>query len=133
MSADPGLRPRSGKILVVDDERLLRAMMCDGLEAMGHTAAAAASGAEALRLAKADRPDCILLDIMMPDLDGYETCAAFKADPELATIPILLISATTDVQVVDKAERAGAAAVLPKPIPMAELQHAVALALSSGV
>jgi CheY-like chemotaxis protein len=108
-------------------------MMCDGLEAMGHTATAAASGAEALRLAKVNRPDCVLLDIMMPDLDGYETCTAFKADPELATIPILLISATTDVQVVDKAERAGAAAVLPKPIPMPELQHAVTLALSSPV
>ena len=68
-----------------------------------------------MRLAKADRPDCILLDIMMPDLDGYETCASFKADPQLAAIPILLISATTDVQVVDKAERAGATAVLPSP------------------
>jgi CheY-like chemotaxis protein len=133
MSSDYGVQPRSGKILVVDDERLLRTMICDGLEAMGHTATAATSGAEALRLSKADRPDCILLDIMMPDLDGYETCAAFKADAALAAIPILLISATTDVQVVDKAERAGSTGVLPKPIPMAELQHAVVLALSSAV
>jgi len=120
----------SGKILVVDDEALLRTMMCDGLQAAGHTVVAASSGEEALLAAKAERPACILLDIMMPDLDGYDTCAALKADPETASIPVILISATTDVRVVDRAENVGATAVLPKPIPMEQLQHAVALAVN---
>jgi CheY-like chemotaxis protein len=67
---------------------------------------------------------------MMPGLDGYDTCAALKADSETASIPVILISATTDVRVIDRAENVGAAAVLPKPVPMAQLEHAVALALN---
>ena len=119
----------STKILVIDDEALLRAMMCDALEAAGHKVVVAASGDEGLKLAKLERPDCILLDIMMPGMDGYETCLALKADPELVPIPVLMTSATSDLRVIDQAERVGALSVLPKPIPAEQLQHAVALAL----
>jgi CheY-like chemotaxis protein len=119
------------KILVVDDEPLLRAMLQDVLEAAGHAVTVADGGKAALALAKAEPPDCILLDVMMPDLDGYETCTALKADPALAGIPVLIISATTDLRVVDHAERVGAAGVLPKPVPLEQLQHAIALALSA--
>ena len=120
------------RVLVVDDEALLRAIMQDGLEAAGHQVMVADSGRIALEIAKLDRPDCILLDIMMPGMDGYETCAAIKADPDLAPIPIILVSATTDLRVVDRAEQVGAAGVLPKPFPFEQLQHAVFLALDGG-
>jgi two-component system sensor histidine kinase/response regulator len=122
-------KKQAAKVLVVDDERLLRTMMSDGLEAAGHKVLTAASGEEAIPLAKREKPDCILLDIMMPGLDGYATCAALKADPDTAHIPVLLVSATTDLRVIDQAEKAGASNVLPKPVPLEELQHAVALAL----
>ena len=122
----------STKILIIDDEALLRTMMSDALEAAGHKVVMAASGDEGLKLAKLERPDCILLDIMMPGMDGYETCLAFKADPELAHIPVLLTSATSDLRVIDQAERVGALSVLPKPVPMEQLQLTVALALSSA-
>jgi CheY-like chemotaxis protein len=118
------------KILIVDDEALLRTMMSDGLKAAGHQVVVATTGEEGLRLAKAEKPDCILLDVMMPGMDGYETCAAIKADPDLARIPVLLTSATTDLRVVDRAEQVGASNVLPKPVPIEELQHAVALAIA---
>ena len=117
------------KILVVDDEPLLRAMLGDALEEAGYIVVTADSGRAAIARAKADRPDCILLDVMMPDLDGYETCAALKANPDLAAIPIILISATTDLRVVDRAEQVGAIEVLPKPVPLPQLHQAVALAL----
>jgi CheY-like chemotaxis protein len=120
------------KILVVDDEPLLRAMLEDVLKAAGHVVSVAASGQAALAQAKAEPPDCILLDVMMPDMDGYQTCAALKADPTLAPIPVLIISATTDLRVVDHAEKVGAAGVLPKPVPMEQLQHAIALALAGS-
>ena len=123
---------RTTKILVIDDEALLRAMMSDALEAAGHTVVVAESGDEGLKLAKLERPDCILLDIMMPGMDGYETCLALKEDPELAHIPVLLTSATSDLRVIDQAERVGALSVLPKPVPMEQLQLTVALALSSA-
>jgi CheY-like chemotaxis protein len=118
------------KILVVDDEFLLRSMLKDALEEAGHVVALAESGRVALDRAKADPPDCILLDIMMPDLDGYETCTALKADPGLVAIPVLLISATTDLRVIDRAEQVGAAGILPKPVPIEQLQQALVLALN---
>jgi len=118
------------KILVVDDEALLRAMLRDALEEAGYAVVLAESGRAGIASAKVDRPDCILLDVMMPGLDGYETCAAIKADPDLADIPVLLISATTDLRVVDRAEQVGAAEVLPKPVPMEQLQQALAFALN---
>jgi len=118
------------KVLVVDDEPLLRMMLADGLREAGHTVVTAESGAAAIELARSERPDCVLLDIIMPGLDGYETCDALKADPALAHIPVFLVSATTDLRVVDQAEAVGAAGVLPKPVPPEELQHAVALVLA---
>ena len=118
------------KILVVDDEALLRAMLQDALEEAGYAVVLAENGRAGIASAKADRPDCILLDVMMPGLDGYETCAAIKADPDLAAIPVLLISATTDLRVIDRAEQVGAAEVLPKPLPMEQLQQALAFALN---
>ena len=119
------------KILVVDDETLLRTMLSDALELAGHTVVVAVNGQDALACAKDDPPDCILLDVMMPGLDGYETCERLKADPALAAIPVLLVSATTDLRVVDRAEQVGAVGVLPKPVPDEQLQHAVAMALAT--
>lgn len=115
--------PHLPAILVVDDEALVRRMMCDGLAAAGHTVLAASSGEEALQVVQAERPACILMDIMMPDLDGYDTCAALKADPKTASIPVLLVSATTDGRVAEHAKKVGAVAVLRKPLRIAELQH----------
>jgi CheY-like chemotaxis protein len=119
------------KILVVDDEPLLRAMLRDALDAAGYTVLEAEDGRSALVTAKAEHPDCILLDVIMPDLDGYQTCELLKADPDLAAIPVLLISATTDLRVVDNAERVGAAGILPKPFAAERVQHAVAMAIAS--
>jgi CheY-like chemotaxis protein len=118
------------KVLVVDDEPLLRTMLADGLEEAGHAVVTADSGAAAIEAARQEPPDCILLDIIMPGLDGFQTCDALKTDPALAHIPVFLVSATTDLRVVDQAEAVGAAGVLPKPVPLEELQHAVALALA---
>jgi CheY-like chemotaxis protein len=122
---------RVAKIMVVDDEPLLRMMLADGLKEAGHTVVTAESGSAAIALARRERPDCILLDIIMPGLDGYETCGTLKADPALARIPVFLVSATTDLRVVDRADAVGAAGVLPKPVEMEELRHTVALALST--
>lgn len=132
MTATINGQPKSPKILVVDDETLVRSMMCDGLAAAGHTVLAASSGEEALQVVHTARPACVLLDIMMPDLDGYDTCAALKADPQTASIPVLLVSATTDARVTDEAKKVGAAAVLRKPVRMDELQRAISQVLGAS-
>jgi CheY-like chemotaxis protein len=118
------------KVLVVDDEYLLRTILKDSLEEAGHTVLLAENGQTALARAKAESPDCILLDIMMPGIDGYQTCKALKADPQLAPIPVILISATTDLRVIDRADEVGATAVLPKPVPFEQLEQALILAIN---
>ena len=131
MTATKNAQSLPSKILVVDDEALVRSMMCDGLAAAGHAVLAAASGEEALQVVHAERPGCILMDIMMPDLDGYDTCAALKADSRTASIPVLLVSATTDARVAEQAKRVGAAGVLRKPVRVDELRRAIAHALGA--
>lgn len=117
------------KVLVVDDEPLQRRMLKDALEKAGHVVIVAETGRATIDRAMTESPDCILLDVMMPGWDGYETCAQLKANPVLIGIPVLFISATTDLRVVDRAERLGAVGVLPKPVPTPELLQAVALAI----
>ena len=118
------------KILVVDDEVLLRTILKDALEEAGYTVALAENGRAAIDRARTERPDCILMDIIMPDLDGYTACATMKADAALAAIPVFLISGTKDLRVVDRAEQVGAAGILPKPVAVEELLQTVALALN---
>ena len=133
MTVRENARATASRILVVDDEALVRNMLCDALTAAGYAVSGVASGEEAMRVVQTERPACILLDIMMPDLDGYDICAALKADPQTAAIPVLLVSATTDPRVLDQAKRVGAATVLRKPIRMDELRRVVAHALGPAV
>ena len=118
------------KILVVDDDLLLRVMLKDALEGAGHAVVLAENGRVAVDRAKADRPDLILMDIMMPDLDGYDTCKLMKADPALMGLPVILISATAEPKdVVGRAKQVGAVAVLSKPVPVDKLQQVLAQTL----
>jgi CheY-like chemotaxis protein len=113
------------RILVVDDELLLRVMLKDALEEAGHAVELAENGRVAIDRARTDRPDLIVMDIMMPGLDGFDTCKAMKADPALSGVPVVLISATVDPKgVVDRARQVGAVTALPKPVPI-DLLHEV--------
>jgi putative two-component system response regulator len=132
MTTHGGEKGQRAKVLVVDDETLVRTMMCDALQAIGYAPVAASSGEEALRTVRMERPACVLLDIMMPDLDGYDTCAALKADADTASMPVLLVSATTDARVMEQAEKVGATTVLRKPVRMDELQRAIVRALGAS-
>ena len=91
-------------ILVVDDDATTRDLVSRHLERAGFAVVAAKGGQEGLKLARALRPAAVTLDIMMPDLDGWTVLAAIKGDPELAAIPVVLMS------MVDQKNRGGAAA-----------------------
>jgi two-component system alkaline phosphatase synthesis response regulator PhoP len=82
-----------GKILVVDDEVYIVHILDFSLGMEGYEVVTALDGEQALAKVKAERPDLIVLDIMMPKLDGYETCKILKADPETRHIPVILLSA----------------------------------------
>jgi two-component system alkaline phosphatase synthesis response regulator PhoP len=82
-----------GKILVVDDEIYIVHILDFSLGMEGYEVVTALDGEQGLEKARSQRPDLIVLDIMMPKLDGYETCKMLKADPETRSIPIILLSA----------------------------------------
>ncbi len=82
------------KILVTDDDRNIRQGLVDLLESEGYAVTAAGDGAEALRLVKRDQPDLVLLDIMMPGMDGYTVCREIRRDDE--TLPVIFISARSE-------------------------------------
>ena len=81
------------KILVIDDDPDLVESVTMMLESKGYEVDQAYGGVEGLEKAKAENPDAIILDIMMPDKDGFEVCKALKNDPQYQTIPILLLTA----------------------------------------
>ncbi len=82
-----------GRILVVDDEIYIVHILDFSLGMEGYEVVTALDGEEALRKLKETKPDLIVLDIMMPKMDGYETCKAIKGDPESKDIPVILLSA----------------------------------------
>ena len=81
------------KILIVDDDPDLVEAVSMILESKNYDVAAAYGGVEGLEKAKTEKPDLIVLDVMMPDKDGYAVCKAMKADPNLSKIPVLLLTA----------------------------------------
>ena len=82
-----------GKILVVDDEIYIVHILDFSLGMEGYEVVTALDGEQAIEKAKTEKPDLIVLDIMMPKLDGYETCKALKADSDTQSIPVILLSA----------------------------------------
>jgi DNA-binding response OmpR family regulator len=105
-------------ILLVDDEDTLRQVVAQFLVQEGYRVVPAASGAEALRLFYAERPDAVLLDVMMPGMDGWEVCARLR---ELSDVPILLITARTAQEDKLRGFRLGVDDYLSKPFSLAEL------------
>ena len=83
----------SGKILVVDDEIYIVHILDFSLGMEGYDVITALDGEQAIEKARAEKPDLIVLDIMMPKLDGYETCKMLKADDVTKDIPVILLSA----------------------------------------
>ncbi len=105
----------TGLLLVVDDDAGNRDVLSRRLVRQGHEVRTASSGPEALRMIGEEAFDLVLLDIMMPDMDGYEVLAAIKGDKRLQNIPIVMISALNEVQSVVRCLEAGAEDYLAKP------------------
>ena len=82
----------SGTILIADDNRVNRLLLSRGLEQEGHTIAFAEHGREALGLLRSRPFDLILLDVVMPELDGYQVLAELKLEPHLSNIPVIMTS-----------------------------------------
>ncbi len=104
-----------GHVLVVDDNRVNRLTLARGLESQGHTVALAENGERALAMVRAEPFDVVLLDIVMPGMDGFEVLGRMKADPALRDIPVIVISAVDEVESAVRCIELGAEDFLPKP------------------
>jgi CheY-like chemotaxis protein len=102
-------------ILVVDDDPINRMLLSRELERQGHRVATTEDGRRALALLRAERFDVVLLDVLMPELDGYETLAQIERDEKLRHLPVIMVSALEDMESVVRCIEMGAADYLPKP------------------
>lgn len=105
----------AGSILVVDDDRVNRTLLARTLTASGHQVRTAENGREALELLRAEPADVVLLDIVMPELDGIAALEQIKRDRELRDVPVIMISALDDFESVVRCIELGAEDYLPKP------------------
>ena len=105
----------SVRILLVEDEPDIMLIARAALKRAGLDVVTATDGAAALTAVTNDRPDLILLDWMMPELDGFETCARLKANPETHDIPVVFLTAKTDASARAKCMELGALGCIPKP------------------
>jgi diguanylate cyclase (GGDEF)-like protein len=113
---------KPARILVVDDEERNRRLLAAMLEAEGHVALEAADGTQALELARQSPPDLVLLDIMMPGMDGYEVVRALKANAVTKAIPVVMVTALDDRGSRLRGLEAGAEEFVGKPVDRNELR-----------
>lgn len=120
------------RILVIDDDASLLQMMSIMLKRAGHEAILANSGQEGIQIARSDRPDVAIVDVMMPDLSGYEVCRILREDPQTVDIPLLILTALAQPEQRARAEDAGADQFVTKPVTRDDLVNAVTHLLETG-
>ncbi len=109
------------KVLCMDDDPVIRHLLTLTLAKSGFVPLTAPDGTRGLALAATERPRLILVDLMMPGLDGYEVCRRLKADPQTAHIPVIILTGQADPKLNVKAFRAGADLALMKPFQPGQL------------
>lgn len=123
-------RTAEDTLLVVDDDPINVQIYVNILAKSGYATLCATDGEECLRQARTHRPDLILLDINMPNMDGLAACRVLKADEKTAPIPIIFVTAHTDDEALREAFDAGAADYVHKPIRQVELKVRIEAALA---
>lgn len=108
------------RILIVDDDREQRELLAEVLAAQGYRTEGLASGPEALGRARGDPPDLIVLDVAMPDMDGFEVCRHLKADARTAAVPIIFVTGLSALQDKEQGLLAGAEDYVTKPVDLAD-------------
>lgn len=109
------------RVLVVDDDPVILRLLELNLELEGHTVGTAVDGQDALDQVTAFEPDLILLDVMMPKVDGFEVCKRLREDPETAEVPIVFLSAKAQSSDVERGTAVGGSAYVTKPFDPVEL------------
>ncbi len=120
----------SKKVLLIDDDEMLRKMTGILLSKQGFEVIAVENGAKGLQQLKVMLPDIILMDVMMPDMDGFTACREIRANPATAHIPIIMLTALDNAENKVKGFEGGADDYLSKPFEIAELTAQIKLITS---
>ncbi len=123
---------RSTSVLVIDDQPFFTTMLRGALEQQGFRVLVANSGADGLASAKKHVPDVILLDIEMPGMDGFTVCEKLRKDDALKHIPIVILTATSNPKLNERAFQAGADIVTLKVLSTERLVNMIRLAVAKG-
>jgi CheY-like chemotaxis protein len=115
----PSARPAERRVLVVDDDPSIQGFLAEALADEGYGVRTAGNGREALAILGEWLPDLILLDLMMPEMDGWDFRAAQRTMPAVASVPVIVLSATRDLAA--KVQTLGAAEVFAKPFDLEKL------------
>jgi CheY-like chemotaxis protein len=120
------------QVLLIDDDAVLLQTLTDALDLYGFQTLAAASGAEGLELVIAREPACVVVDIRMPGINGYQFVRVLRGDPSTAAIPIVILSALAQEHEQLAGMLTGADAYLLKPVAISELVKVIAEATASS-
>lgn len=112
-------------VLAVDDDETIQRLLQVNLEMEGYEVVIAGDGTEALERARELHPDLILLDVMMPEVDGWEVCRRLRDDPDLEDVPVVFLSARAQEADVERGTELGADAYITKPFDPIELLELV--------
>jgi CheY-like chemotaxis protein len=126
----PDVARAARRVLIVDDERKNRQLIEVMLGEDGYHVLTASCGADALAMIEASAPDLVLLDVMMPGMDGYQVASRIRSNPATAHIPVVILTSLGDQNSITHGLGAGAEKVLAKPINRAELRACVRSLLS---
>ncbi len=132
MLTDSGSGGARKRVLVVDDDFTMRMLVVDALEQAGFEAIEADDGEKGVQVFEERSPDLILLDVVMPGMDGFSTCSAIRQLPQGQHVPILMMTGLDDVDSINQAFGAGATDFVTKPINYALLGHRVQYLLRSS-
>lgn len=115
----------SESVLIVDDEPRITAALMTRLEDKGYTVYHAINGLAGVEAAALYEPDAIIMDVRLPDIDGYEACARIKRLPRLREVPVIFLSANIQDEAVKRAQQAGGARFISKPYEADEILTAI--------
>ncbi len=112
-----------GRVLIVDDSRTTLDMLSMIIGLLGHETRVAANGSEALAIIQSEDIDLVLLDLMMPILDGYETLFHLRAMERGVKLPVIIVTASADPEVELKTRAAGASGLIHKPVEISTIER----------